>query len=160
MAAATDDAGPIIFQRMRTTMKTTAAPTAGRVRAGMTPMRAPSPVATPLPPLNLRKGVNMWPIGAANMTASQVHASDGAISMWPRVPRIDPAMRVGVRPLVKSRMKQRAKYFLPRRRPRLEAPMFPEPWARMSMPLAFPMRYPKGMEPRRKEPAMRSGMRR
>ena len=121
-------------------MKMTAAPTAGTVNAGMTPMRAPSPVATPLPPLNLRKGVNMCPSGAAIMTASQVHASVAGMFMWPRVPRMEPAMSVGVRPLVKSRMKQSAKYFLPRSRPRLEAPMFPDPWVRMSMPLDFPMR--------------------
>ena len=67
-------------------------------------------------------------------------------AIWTRLT----ASITGMKPLSASSSKQVMPYFLPMTRSTLVAPMLPEPWSRMLMPLALAMIRPKGIDPSRK----------
>src|SRR5688572_26596697 len=72
--AATHDEKPMNRVSFTHKAHTPSATIAGSVKIGKTAISAPKPVATPLPPRNLRNGDHMCPTTAAMPTESHAHA--------------------------------------------------------------------------------------
>ena len=91
--------------------------------SGTSAATTPAPVATPLPPLPLRKMENMWPTtGAAAMTI----AAQGLKKFT--------AITAGMNPLSMSQASTTTPAFLPRTRKTLVVPTLPDPCWRTSVP--------------------------
>lgn len=109
----------------------------------------------PLPPLNFSHGLSTWPKDwGQHRGHPRPFVHDRHIAAFPSTPANHPATSTGPNPFRKSSAKHRRKKRLPRTRPTLVAPMFPEPTLRISMPLARRQRSPNGMVPARKPTGM------
>lgn len=99
--------------------------------AGNTPIAAPAAVATPLPPLNLKKTGKQCPTCAKN-PAKRMHSVGASKKMTSSL-----AIITAMNPFAKSQKNTNAAAFFPHVRKTLVAPALPLPVVRMSFPYRF-----------------------
>lgn len=100
------------------------------------PNNTPSVVATPFPPLNFKKIVQLWP---HIQQIPNIILKVSSLRMPTFKYKISAMNTTGIKPLSRSRIKTLAPTFFPSTRKALVAPMFPEPNLRISIPLkTFP----------------------
>ena len=128
------DAMEAFFVVFMSPSHTTSAP---RRMNGCSGNKLPAPVATPLPPLNLRVTGKTCPRTAA---AAHAYATGRSEIMM---------IATGMAPLSASRAKTKMPYFVPSARATLLAPGLPEPTVVMSTPFDFAMRIALGNIPHR-----------
>lgn len=125
-------------QTIRVKIKTK--PKSGKIK--LNELTAPKLVATPLPPLNFKKGVQLWP-QTANRPARIMLLS-------PACGRTARSITAGKNPFKKSKINTSTPHWRPATRKTLVAPMLPEPHSRMSAPFTQRViKNPNGTAPKK-----------
>ena len=111
------------------------------------PIMTPKLVATPFPPLKLRNKVQLWPITAVRPKIIRKVKPQERLSAKPKKLATNVVL---IKPLAISNSSAALPNIGPKTLKAFVAPIFPEPYFRISIPLkALPNMYAEGIEPRK-----------